>query len=98
MALFILALLVKVINTFFEVGENPCCYKMLCFIQQVVSTDFIGDTHSTIFDAAAGIALNDHFVKLVAWSVQSGLGRGGEVDYTILTSVNFPPTDKMERV
>ena len=34
---------------------------------QVVSTDFIGDTRSCIVDAAAGIALNDNFVKLVAW-------------------------------
>lgn len=33
----------------------------------VVSTDFIGETHTCVFDAAAGIALNDNFVKLVAW-------------------------------
>uniref|UniRef100_A0A8C9PM90 Glyceraldehyde-3-phosphate dehydrogenase, testis-specific n=1 Tax=Spermophilus dauricus TaxID=99837 RepID=A0A8C9PM90_SPEDA len=34
---------------------------------QVVSTDFIGDSHSSIFDANAGISLNDNFVKLIAW-------------------------------
>merc|ERR1712198_489050 len=34
---------------------------------EVVSQDFIGDTHSSVFDAKAGIALNDKFIKLVAW-------------------------------
>jgi glyceraldehyde 3-phosphate dehydrogenase len=34
---------------------------------QVVSTDFIGDSHSSIFDKKAGIALTDNFVKLVSW-------------------------------
>jgi len=33
----------------------------------VVSTDFIGDARTCIFDAKAGIALNDKFVKVVAW-------------------------------
>jgi len=33
----------------------------------VVSADMIGEECSCIFDAKAGIALNDHFVKLVAW-------------------------------
>jgi len=33
----------------------------------VVSTDFIGDSRSSIFDASAGIALTDNFVKLVSW-------------------------------
>ncbi|KAI9905167.1 hypothetical protein PsorP6_013504 [Peronosclerospora sorghi] len=33
----------------------------------VVSSDFIGDARSSIFDADAGIALTEDFVKLVAW-------------------------------
>jgi glyceraldehyde 3-phosphate dehydrogenase len=33
----------------------------------VVSSDFIGNDHASIFDADAGIALNDHFVKVVSW-------------------------------
>ncbi|TDH67725.1 hypothetical protein CCR75_007205 [Bremia lactucae] len=33
----------------------------------VVSSDFIGDSRSSIFDADAGIALTDDFVKLVSW-------------------------------
>lgn len=34
---------------------------------EVVSSDFIGSTYSSIFDVGAGIALNDRFYKLVAW-------------------------------
>jgi glyceraldehyde 3-phosphate dehydrogenase len=34
---------------------------------QVVSTDFIGHTASSIFDAGAGIAISETFVKLIAW-------------------------------
>ena len=33
----------------------------------VVSSDFITDPRTSIFDANAGIMLNEHFVKLVAW-------------------------------
>ena len=35
--------------------------------EQVVSSDFIGDPHSSIFDAGAGIGLNDRFFKIIAW-------------------------------
>ena len=35
--------------------------------EQVVSSDFIGDSRTSIFDAGAGIALTDHFVKVVSW-------------------------------
>ena len=33
----------------------------------VVSTDFLGDARTSIFDAKAGIALSDTFVKVVSW-------------------------------
>jgi len=33
----------------------------------VVSTDFLGEVCTSVFDAKAGISLNDHFVKVVAW-------------------------------
>jgi len=35
--------------------------------EEVVSQDFLGDARTSIFDAKAGIALNDNFVKVVAW-------------------------------
>src|SRR5574344_779872 len=35
--------------------------------EPVVSTDFVNDYHTCIFDASAGIMLNDTFVKLIAW-------------------------------
>ncbi len=34
---------------------------------KVVSSDFIGESCTCVFDAEAGIALNDNFVKLIAW-------------------------------
>jgi glyceraldehyde 3-phosphate dehydrogenase len=34
---------------------------------QVVSNDFIGETCTSVFDANAGIALTDKFVKIVSW-------------------------------
>jgi len=35
--------------------------------EPLVSSDFIGNTHSAIFDQEGGIALNDKFYKIIAW-------------------------------
>jgi glyceraldehyde 3-phosphate dehydrogenase len=35
--------------------------------EQVVSQDFIGDSHSSTYDSDASISLNDNFVKLISW-------------------------------
>jgi len=35
--------------------------------EELVSSDFIHDNRSSIFDAKAGISLNDHFAKLISW-------------------------------
>jgi len=35
--------------------------------EAVVSTDFLGDPHSSIYDATAGIELNSNFFKIVSW-------------------------------
>ncbi len=35
--------------------------------EEVVSSDFRTDAHTSIFDAKAGLSLNDNFVKLMAW-------------------------------
>jgi len=35
--------------------------------EEVVSSDFVSDPHSSIFDAKAGIQLNERFFKIVAW-------------------------------
>ena len=34
---------------------------------EVVSSDFVGDLRTSIFDAKAGISLNDNFVKVISW-------------------------------
>src|SRR5574337_462574 len=35
--------------------------------EKVVATDFVGETHTSVFDADAGIALDKTFLKVVAW-------------------------------
>lgn len=48
-------------------SEGPMAGILGYTEDQVVSTDFISDTHSSYFDAKAGIALNPNFVKLISW-------------------------------
>jgi glyceraldehyde 3-phosphate dehydrogenase len=50
-----------------EAAEGPMKGILGYTDEEVVSTDFLGDTRSSIFDAAAGISLNPHFVKLISW-------------------------------
>nr|QDF46223.1 glyceraldehyde-3-phosphate dehydrogenase [Cacopsylla chinensis] len=48
-------------------AEGPLAGILGYTEDEVVSSDFIGDTHSSIFDAQAGIPLNGKFVKLISW-------------------------------
>ncbi|PPI86772.1 type I glyceraldehyde-3-phosphate dehydrogenase [Candidatus Pantoea edessiphila] len=48
-------------------SENYMKYIVGYVDEDVVSSDFNGNTLTSIFDAKAGIALNKNFVKLVAW-------------------------------
>ncbi|CAI0456818.1 unnamed protein product [Linum tenue] len=54
-------------NAMKEASEG-CMKGILGYTEDdVVSSDFVGCNRSSIFDAKAGIALNDNFVKLVSW-------------------------------
>ncbi|KAI6126286.1 hypothetical protein EDD16DRAFT_1553469 [Pisolithus croceorrhizus] len=49
-------------------SESPELQGIVAYTEDaVVSTDFVGHPASSIFDASAGIQLNDTFVKLIAW-------------------------------
>ena len=48
-------------------SEGPMAGVLEYVDDEVVSSDFRTDSHTSIFDAQAGIALNGNFVKLVAW-------------------------------
>lgn len=51
-----------------KASESPEFKGILGYTEDdVVSTDFIHEVRTSVFDAKAGIALNDNFVKLVAW-------------------------------
>jgi glyceraldehyde 3-phosphate dehydrogenase len=50
-----------------EAANGPLKGVLAYTEDDVVSSDMNGNTHSSIFDAKAGISLNDNFVKLVSW-------------------------------
>jgi glyceraldehyde 3-phosphate dehydrogenase len=50
-----------------EAAEGPLKGILFYTEDEVVSSDFNTSSYSSVFDAKAGIALNDHFVKLVSW-------------------------------
>ncbi|MDD4637030.1 MAG: type I glyceraldehyde-3-phosphate dehydrogenase [Bacteroidales bacterium] len=50
-----------------EASENELKGILGYTEENVVSSDFIGDARTSIFDAKAGIALTDTFVKVVSW-------------------------------
>ena len=50
-----------------EMADGPMKGVLGYTEDQVVSQDFVNDTRSSIFDAKAGIMLNDKFCKLISW-------------------------------
>jgi glyceraldehyde 3-phosphate dehydrogenase len=48
-------------------AEGPMSGVLGYTEDDVVSSDFIGDPHSSIYDAGAGIGLSDRFFKVVSW-------------------------------
>ncbi|KAH0612528.1 uncharacterized protein H6S33_008908 [Morchella sextelata] len=50
-----------------EAAAGPLSGILAYSEDELVSSDLNGNNHSSIFDAKAGISLNDHFVKVVSW-------------------------------
>jgi glyceraldehyde 3-phosphate dehydrogenase len=48
-------------------SEGPMAGILGYTDEAVVSTDFLGESCTSVFDAGAGIALSDTFMKLVSW-------------------------------
>src|SRR5262249_49804363 len=58
----------KDICTAFQKASESYLKGILAYTDdEVVSSDFIHDTHSSIFDAGSGIELNKRFFKLISW-------------------------------
>jgi len=57
----------EIVAKMVEAADGPMKGILGVTEDQVVSTDFLGDTRSSIFDVKAGIQLSDTFVKVVSW-------------------------------
>ncbi|MDG2423363.1 MAG: type I glyceraldehyde-3-phosphate dehydrogenase [Phycisphaerales bacterium] len=56
------------INKAMQAAANGPMQGVLDYTEDpVVSSDFLGDTHSSIYDATAGLELNDRFFKVISW-------------------------------
>ena len=56
------------INAAMQAAANGSMQGVLGYTEDpVVSSDFVGDTHSSIYDATAAIELNDRFFKIISW-------------------------------
>ncbi len=59
---------IKAISEAMKSAANGSMQGVLGYTEDdVVSSDFIGDAHSSIYDAGAAIELNDRFFKIVSW-------------------------------
>lgn len=59
--------LAKINETLKSYSENQLKGVLGYTDEDVVSSDFLGDTHSSIYDSKASLAINDTFVKLISW-------------------------------
>jgi len=57
----------QICATMKEASEGPLKGVLGYTEDQVVSQDFIGEVQTSVFDAKAGIALTENFVKVVSW-------------------------------
>ncbi|MDA9262362.1 type I glyceraldehyde-3-phosphate dehydrogenase, partial [bacterium] len=57
----------EICNVMKEASENELKGILGYTEDLVVSQDFVGETHTSVFDSNAGIALTDNFIKVVSW-------------------------------